>query len=105
VGSRLKGIAVGNGCWGGGASTVNCNGPNEDRDLMELYYGKGLLSKALYDELMATCAFPDTPFDSPDAVRPSMACELKLLEADAAVGPHNVYNVCSPWQAPVTDHQ
>ena len=37
---QLRGIAVGNGCWGGGADSVLCNGPNEARDLLELYHGK-----------------------------------------------------------------
>ena len=27
-----QGIAVGNGCWGGDAHSVECNGPNADRD-------------------------------------------------------------------------
>merc|ERR1712166_1095608 len=34
---QLKGIAIGNGCWGGGKDSVMCNGPNEDRDLLALY--------------------------------------------------------------------
>ena len=93
VGSRLKGIAVGNGCWGGGASSVSCNGPNDDRDLMEMYFGKGLMSKALYEDLQATCQFPDTPFDATHGAPPSAACREKLEQADLAVGPHNVYNV------------
>jgi len=93
VGSRLKGIGVGNGCWGGGATSVMCNGPNEDRDLMEMYYGKGLLSKALYEEIESACNFQDTPFDATHSPHLSAACELKLAQADAAVGPHNVYNV------------
>ena len=40
----LKGIAVGNGCWGGDATTVQCNGPNEDENDVEFYHGKGLIS-------------------------------------------------------------
>ena len=93
VGARLKGIAVGNGCWGGGADSVMCNGPNENRDLVRMYYGKGLISKALYDETQSTCAFPDVPFDSVSPAKLSLSCHAALLEVDAAVGPHNVYNV------------
>lgn len=28
----LKGLLVGNGCWGGDATTVNCNGPNTEQN-------------------------------------------------------------------------
>jgi len=84
---------VGNGCWGGGKDSVMCNGPNEDRNTIELYHGKGLISTALYSQIQATCAFQPLPFDSPTSHRPSLACERLLHQADGQVGPHNVYNV------------
>jgi len=79
----LKGIAVGNGCWGGDEHTVECNGPNENRDMVELYYGKGLVSKKLYDNVMATCEFP----------RVSLKCRVLLGDVEKEAGPHNVYNI------------
>ena len=91
MGSRLKGIAVGNGCWGGDANTVMCNGPNEDRNLMAMYHGKGLLSNAQYEKVQSACAFPDLPFDSATPAPLSLKCQAELALADAAVGPHNVY--------------
>ena len=33
----LKGLLVGNGCWGGDATSVECNGPNSDQNDVELY--------------------------------------------------------------------
>ena len=74
----LKGIALGNACWGGDATNVQCNGPNSQQNDAEMYYGKGLSSKELYvslhpsqthtkhfqtsqhsyDEIMETCKFP-----------------------------------------------
>ena len=49
--SKLRGIAIGNGCWGGNHTHVNCNGPNEERDTVDFYYGKGLLSRELYSRI------------------------------------------------------
>ena len=80
----LKGIAVGNGCWGGDANSVNCNGPNDDKNLVNLYHGKGLVSDKLYASIQSACG---------DFSKESLACEAQLLKMDKAVGPHNVYNV------------
>ena len=81
--SRLKGIAVGNGCWGGDEHSTACNGENSDENDVTLYYGKGLISKKLHDKIMNTCEFPKV----------GIKCELLLKEMDSEVGPHNVYNI------------
>ena len=39
---NLKGIAAGNACWGGDATHVSCNGPNEDQMDVELFHRKAL---------------------------------------------------------------
>eukprot|EP00519_Triparma_laevis_P011532 CAMPEP_0182510816 /NCGR_PEP_ID=MMETSP1321-20130603/29391_1 /TAXON_ID=91990 /ORGANISM="Bolidomonas sp., Strain RCC1657" /LENGTH=520 /DNA_ID=CAMNT_0024717359 /DNA_START=40 /DNA_END=1599 /DNA_ORIENTATION=- len=94
--ARLKGIAVGNGCWGGGENSFMCNGPNEDRDTVELMHGKGLVSKKLYNKIQSVCAFEETAveFDSATAAPdPSVECEALLEEMDKQVGPYNIYNV------------
>ena len=44
----LPGIAVGNGCWGGDATTVNCNGPNSEQNDIDMFFGKGLMAKKEY---------------------------------------------------------
>jgi len=85
----LKGIAVGNGCWGGDADHVSCNGPDSDANDVELYHGKGLISTKLYAQIQKTCAFP----------KGGLACDLLLAEMDKAVGPHNVYNVYDNCQS------
>ena len=91
---RLKGIAVGNGCWGGGQNTVMCNGPNEDANTVELYYGKGLISRKLHTEILKVCNFEVIPYSSPTGPLPhSTECKAALKAMDTAVGPHNVYNV------------
>lgn len=79
----LKGIAVGNGCWGGDSTHVQCNGPDAEANDVELYHGKGLMSTQLYTQIKSTCTFPKT----------GPRCDLLLAKMDAEVGPHNVYNV------------
>ena len=48
---NLQGLLVGNGCWGGSADSVNCNGPNSEQNDVDMYYGKGLISKKLYKKV------------------------------------------------------
>jgi len=86
----LKGIAVGNGCWGGDEHTVQCNGPNEDANDVKLYHGKGLISGALFAKIEAACQFQSGQKLSDDQ---TIKCDLLLESMDKAVGPHNVYNV------------
>eukprot|EP01062_Namystynia_karyoxenos_P024771 TRINITY_DN19684_c1_g1_i1.p1 TRINITY_DN19684_c1_g1~~TRINITY_DN19684_c1_g1_i1.p1 ORF type:complete len:504 (+),score=203.26 TRINITY_DN19684_c1_g1_i1:78-1514(+) len=83
---NLKGIAVGNGCWGGTEHSVQCNGPNEERMDAELFYGKGLVSKKLYDATAKSCGWDG-------GNRDVKACQADLKAVDDAVGPHNVYDV------------
>jgi hypothetical protein len=93
---NLKAIAVGNGCWGGGSDSFMCNGPNEDRDTVDLMHGKGLVSRKLYNEIQTKCDFVNTAveFDSSTpAPTPSAECSALLDEMDKQVGPFNIYNV------------
>ena len=82
---NLKGIAAGNACWGGDATSVECNGPNSERNDLDMYYGKGLVSKKLYEAAYAAC------YDPPAADGPTKACAALIREAFDSIGPHNVY--------------
>eukprot|EP00756_Hemistasia_phaeocysticola_P038019 Hpha_TRINITY_DN16733_c1_g2::TRINITY_DN16733_c1_g2_i14::g.80351::m.80351/K16296/SCPL-I; serine carboxypeptidase-like clade I len=84
--SNLKGIAVGNGCWGGDEHTVQCNGPNEEKVDVDLFHGKGLLSNKLRDQVYKSCGWNA-------GGQKSAECNTDLDKVDKAVGPHNVYNV------------
>eukprot|EP00659_Diplonema_papillatum_P017427 gene17427-26789_t len=53
----FKGIMVGNGCWGGTNTSVDCNGPNSDKIDVDLFFGKGLMSKKLRDAVYTECKF------------------------------------------------
>merc|ERR1712166_499223 len=79
----LRGILVGNGCWGGTATEVNCNGPNSEQNDIDMYYGKGLVSKPLYTEIQSACKWPKT----------GVNCDLLVEKAFDQVGPHNVYDI------------
>jgi len=81
---KLKGMAAGNACWGGDATSVQCNGPNEERMNVELFHGKGLFSDKLYKKIMDNCDFPNTR---------SSSCEKYLDQMSDEVGPYNVYNI------------
>lgn len=48
---NFTGLALGNACWGGDANTVTCNGPNSDQNDIDMYFGKGLVSKPLYEKI------------------------------------------------------
>lgn len=82
----FKGILVGNGCWGGTNTSVACNGPNSEQNDVDMYFGKGLISKPMYDDVYRTCAFPLKGLPGP-------ACAVKLEEASLQVGPHNIYDI------------
>merc|ERR1711871_1748397 len=84
----MGGIAVGNGCWGGDANTVDCNGPNSDQNDIDMFYGKGLISKKSYDAVYAACDFP-----KPAGGRLSVKCDAAVELAEVEVGPHNVYDI------------
>ena len=87
---NLKGILAGNACWGGDATSVNCNGPNEERNDVELFHGKGLISSKLYKEVYDACgwASPVGGFAARDA---RASCQSLVRDVHEAVGPHNIY--------------
>jgi hypothetical protein len=81
---NLKGIALGNACWGGDETHVNCNGPNSAQNDVELFFGKGLFSPKLYKDIYQECNFPDAS---------SLKCRHLLSEYRQQVGPYNIYNI------------
>ena len=92
VGKPVKGIAVGNACFGGTESTVLCNGRNAERNDIQMYYGKGLISKHLYDDIVKSC---DKMRDlSPlGKIVGDAKCLAQIAKAKEAIGAYNIYNV------------
>jgi hypothetical protein len=87
---NLKGIAAGNACWGGDATHVSCNGPNEDQMDVELFHRKALISTKLYAATSAACKWDSKAGPHSDS---STECEMLVAAAHEAAGPHNVYNL------------
>lgn len=92
-------MCSGNGCWGGTSNSVLCNGKHSERNDVQMYYGKGLISKKLYNEIRTNCNFSrETDPTVPD---PNVALELAfgakcsalLAKAEETIGNKNVYNV------------
>ena len=81
-------MLVGNGCWGGNETHVDCNGPNAARNDIATYFGKNLISSKLNKAIAATCNFDSTAAgaESPD-------CSTLLDKASMQVGPHNIYDI------------
>merc|ERR1712166_299798 len=96
---NLKGIAAGNACWGGTESCVACNGPNQDKIDVEHFFGRGLFSPKLKQQIDETCKFPTTYTDATPSGNPfgcendevGDACDALLYEMRRQVGPHNTY--------------
>jgi len=95
----ITGLAVGNGCWGGTQTSVQCNGPHAERNDIDIYYGKGMLPGKLYAQIQEACdwdAIAKSDDDSDDTLplpAASSACNALLEQAEDAVGPYNVYNI------------
>jgi len=96
---NLRGIALGNACWGGNSTCVVCNGPSEDKLDVDLFFGNGMYSPKLHTEIYQACDFPTTytGCSNPDADWPaghsvlSPRCKTLLSEMRRQVGPFNVY--------------
>merc|ERR1740117_2588952 len=76
-------MALGNACWGGSETDVQCRGPHEARNDMDFYYGKSLISKKAYQDTVAHCDFENVTVD----------CATKVLFAQISAGPVNLYNI------------
>uniref|UniRef100_A0A7S1FH13 Carboxypeptidase n=1 Tax=Noctiluca scintillans TaxID=2966 RepID=A0A7S1FH13_NOCSC len=95
---KLKGLALGNACWGGNESCVACNGPSEDKIDVDLFFGKGLYSPKLHIQIQMECDFPselDTceGDEVPGHAALSDACKTLLDEMYRQVGPMDIYNI------------
>jgi hypothetical protein len=100
---NLKGLAVGNGCWGSKVGLC-AFGADMDRINAQFLYGHGAYSKVAYNEIVKACGDPaDGPNawgGSPTPARgtekyQSKACQSALTEANKNVGSFEIYNYCA----------
>lgn len=95
----LRGLALGNACWGGNSTCVACNGPSEDKLDVELLFGHGMVSPKLRADIRNECAFPAhyTDCSDPAADWPAghgvlgARCKRLLAEMRRQAGPYNIY--------------
>lgn len=85
---NLVGAAVGNGV-GGTDSATNGDG---GRIRAKFYYGKGLYSTALKEQIEQECGSLNYPTES-GWVDQTEKCAALLKQMNVEVGPHNFYNV------------
>lgn len=86
---NLAGMLVGNGCWGGTATTFSCNGPNAAQNDVDQLYGKGLASKKQYQAVYDACGYKTGDKGKANGAK----CLAARLEFTLEVGPYNVYDV------------
>ena len=74
---------------------MECNGPNADKNLEAMYFGKGLISSKLHASIQKACGYDNGSggVGGGGGGRNGASCDKLLNDMDAAVGPHNVYNV------------
>ena len=88
----LKGLAVGNGCWGGDAYSVVCNGEHSEQNDLDNYWGKGLISNRMYHDAYTTCGFKyGGNSGGPSNKDLSSECNQALEDVSKTVGPHDIY--------------
>lgn len=93
---NLVGMLVGNGCWGGTENSFSCNGPNAERNDIDILHGKGLLSKKGYNKVYQACGWASGEANEAG----SLACRSAQLAADEEVGTFNVYDVYDNCPSP-----
>ena len=69
------------------SEAVNARGGQDDLDF---YWGKGLVSRKLYNAAYKACGFP-APGDLGSRTEPDASCNDLLDQAIDGVGPHNTY--------------
>lgn len=81
---NLIGSAIGNGCWGNSVGTCAFSSPEAQRISSDFYYGHGMYSQTLRQEIVATCGDFETL---------SPTCLKTLSKMNTEIGNFNIYNV------------
>jgi hypothetical protein len=78
--TQFIGAAIGNGCWGNSVGTCAFSSPEAQQISADFYYGHGMYSQALRQELMKACG--DFKVLTP-------GCLSKLSEMEQQIGQFN----------------
>eukprot|EP00051_Salpingoeca_urceolata_P027094 m.480013 g.480013 ORF g.480013 m.480013 type:complete len:468 (-) comp21667_c0_seq1:66-1469(-) len=83
-GTKLKGAAIGDGCWGNEIGT--CGFASQSWEISAKFYaGHAMISQVLYADILKTCNFNVTKL--------TKDCEDLLREMDGKVGDFDIYNI------------
>jgi len=80
---NLKGLLIGNGCWGNSVGTCG-HGGDSTRIITQFFYGHALFSERLYDNLTRDCGNFSTI---------SSACQADIDAMNSEVGSYYTYNI------------
>jgi carboxypeptidase C (cathepsin A) len=80
---NLKGLLIGNGCWGNQVGMCG-HGGDPMRISMNFYYGHALFPERLYDNITRDCG---------DFSNVSAACQADINQMNTAIGSFDVYNI------------
>jgi carboxypeptidase C (cathepsin A) len=78
---NLVGSAIGNGCWGNSVGTCAFSSPEAQRISSDFYYGHGMYSQTLRQEILATCG---------EFEKLSPACLKTLSKMNSEIGNFNM---------------
>jgi len=81
---NLKGVAIGDGCWGNTVGTCAFSSGDAMRISANFYHGHALLSETLWNSIVASCG---------DFSKISAACEQDLAQMNVEIGSFDVYNI------------
>jgi len=81
---NLKGLAIGNGCWGNTVGTCAFNSGDAMSISANFYYGHAMYSQPLYNNVTAACGNFST-------ISPACATQLALMNTE--IGSFDVYNI------------
>mmetsp|Transcript_32036 Transcript_32036/g.54028 ORF Transcript_32036/g.54028 Transcript_32036/m.54028 type:complete len:358 (+) Transcript_32036:561-1634(+) len=81
---NFKGAAIGNGCWGNTVGTCAFSSPEAQAISAAFYYGHGMYSQALKQEIDAACG---------DFSSLNLRCLSKLAEMEEQIGTFDIYNI------------
>ena len=90
---NLKGMAVGNGCWGSKVGLCSF-GSDMQRINAQFLIGVGAISRVLYSDIIKACGDPAAgPMTWPETLPP--ACEKVVNEMHDQAGDYQIYNYFS----------
>jgi carboxypeptidase C (cathepsin A) len=81
---NLKGLAIGDGCWGNTVGTCDFGSGDALRISTNFYHGHAMVSETLFQQIITACG---------DFSKMSAQCSALITQMDAELGQYDVYNI------------